>query len=173
MKHQPRPFTYAVVFAALAAQGATQAAEPANNDLPTPATAAAKFDIGPGEAASLPQTHESGTTRYVTGGAVYEQIPAFNKARAEYPLNVEIYEKSGSRNQFTADVDVKLVNTKSGDLVLEAKTDGPYLWAKVPPGQYKLTTSLNGKEKESRVSVSGVRPTRAVVVFPEGTSPTN
>ncbi len=124
----------------------------------------------PGEAVPLPEVKTSGSASYVSGGIPYEQIPAFNAARSQFPLNIEVYERDGSRNAFTADAGVRIINTKSGDVVLDAKTEGPYLWAKVPPGNYKVETTLNGKMKESRVTVSGGKTARAIVVFPDGTT---
>ncbi len=126
--------------------------------------------VQPGEAAALPQVQTSGSASWVTGGTVYEEGPAFREARNQFPLNVEIYEKSGAKNQFTANADVKLVSAKTGEVVLETRTDGPYLWAKVPPGQYKLQTTLGSQTRESRVAVNATGSTRAVVVFPQGTS---
>ncbi|MGY4828272.1 hypothetical protein ACVNIS_06830 [Sphaerotilaceae bacterium SBD11-9] len=121
--------------------------------------------VSPGEAVPLPDARQAeGGAAYVTGGVAYEQLPAFQRARSEYPLNVEIYEKAGSRNQFTADARVLLLD-RSGKIVLDARADGPYLWAKVPPGQYKVQTTLNGTTKEQRVAVSNGRSTRAIFVF--------
>lgn len=137
---------------------------------PSPAPGESTRSVLPGEAVPLPDAQVSGKTSYVTGGIPYEQLPAFTQARGQYPLNIEIYELDGRKQGFTADADVKLI-ASNGDVVLDAKAGGPYLWAKVPPGTYRLQTTLNGKMKESRVSVNGSRSTRAVVVFPDGTSP--
>lgn len=154
--------------AVLALLGGTAWAQDVAATSPPPGEAAKS--VLPGEAVPLPEARTSGNVSYVTGGIPYEQLPAFKRARADWPLNIEVYERDGNKNGFTADAEVKLVAAKSGDVVLEAKTEGPYLWAKVPPGQYKLQTTLNGKMKESRVSVGGSHPTRAIVVFPQGTS---
>lgn len=139
-----------------------------------PAASAAPGDsarsVAPGEAVPLPDAQQSqGGTAYVTGGAVYEQLPSFQQARSQYPLNIEIYEKAGAKNQFTADAQVKLID-RSGAVVLDARADGPYLWAKVPPGQYKVQTTLNGVMKEQRVAVNSGRSTRAIFVFPQSPS---
>lgn len=141
----------------------------AQDDVVSPAPGASTRSVMPGEAVPLPDVQTSGNVSYVSGGIPYEQLPAFNAARSQFPLNIEVYERDGSRNAFTADADVRVINAKSGDVVLETKTEGPYLWAKVPPGQYKVETTLNGKTKEARVSVNGSKPTRAIVVFPSGT----
>ena len=131
-----------------------------------PAPGDAAKSVAAGEAVALPAARTSGDVSYVTGGIPYEQIPAFTKARGQYPLQVEIYQKSGAKNEFTADAGVKLIAAKSGDIVLDANTEGPYLWAKVPPGQYRLQVTLNGQMKESRVNVGNAQAARAVVVFP-------
>jgi hypothetical protein len=137
---------------------------------PSPAPGESARSVLPGEAVPLPDAQVSGTTSYVTGGIPYEQLPAFTQARGQYPLNIEVYERDGAKNAFTADAGVKLLD-RSGTVVLDALTSGPYLWAKVPPGQYRLQTTLNGKMKEQRVAVSNGRSTRAIVVFPDGTTP--
>src|ERR1043165_10156129 len=64
----------------------------------------------PGEAVPLPEVQTSGNVSYVTGGIPYEQLPAFNAARSQFPLNIEVYERDGSRNAFTAEADVRAIN---------------------------------------------------------------
>lgn len=141
----------------------------AQTDATSPPPGAAAKSVLASEAVPLPETRTSGEVSYVTGGIPYEQIPAFTQARGQYSLNIEVYEKDGAKNGFSADAQVKLINLK-GAVVLDAKTDGPYLWAKVPAGQYRLQTTLAGKMKEQRVSVGNGKSTRAIVVFPQGTS---
>jgi hypothetical protein len=142
----------------------------AQDDAPaTPPPGASAKSVAPGEAVPLPEVRTSGSVSFVTGGIPYEQIPAFTAARSQFPLNIEVYQKEGAKNGFTADAEVKLIAAKSGDVVLDTKTEGPCLWAKVPPGTYKLQTTLAGKSKESTVTVGSARTTRAIVVFPQGT----
>ncbi|MET0333485.1 MAG: hypothetical protein ABW190_04380 [Rhizobacter sp.] len=158
----------AVVAAAALLGGTAWAQDEASS--PSPAPGEAARSVQPGEAVPLPEVHTSGNVSYVSGGIPYEQLPAFTAARSQFPLNIEVYERDGNRNAFTADADVRIINAKSGDVVLETKTEGPYLWAKVPPGQYKVETTLNGKTKEARVAVNGSKPTRTIVVFPQATN---
>ncbi|MBC7994797.1 MAG: hypothetical protein H7Z15_16320 [Rhizobacter sp.] len=141
----------------------------AQTDATSPPPGDAAKSVLANEAVPLPETRMSGEVSYVTGGIPYEQIPAFTQARGQYSLNIEVYEKDGAKNGFSADAQVKLIDRK-GAVVLDAKTDGPYLWAKVPAGQYRLQTTLAGKMKEQRVSVGASKSTRAIVVFPQGTS---
>jgi hypothetical protein len=156
----------AVAIPALLGGTVAWAQEPAAS----PAPGDSARSVAPGEAVPLPDARQAdGGAAYVTGGAVYEQLPAFQQARTQYPLNIEIYEKAGAKNQFTADAQVKLID-RNGTVVLDARADGPYLWVKVPPGQYKVQTTLNGTMKEQRVSVANGRSTRAIFVFPQSPS---
>lgn len=135
--------------------------------VPLPPPSNALKTVAPNEAVSLPAIKTAGAVEYVSGGIPYEQLPAFRQARRDYSLNVEIFQREGGRSVFTADAAVQLINVKSGEVLLETKTDGPYLWVKVPPGQYKVVATLSNHMKESRVTVSGSAPKRVVIVFPQ------
>jgi hypothetical protein len=134
---------------------------------PLPAPSPALKTVEPNEAVPLPEVKTAGTVQYVSGGIPHEQLPAFRAARRDYALNIEIFQRDGGRSVFTADAQVRIVNVKSGELMLESKIDGPYLWAKVPPGQYRVVATLNDQVKEARVTVKASQSTRAVIVFPQ------
>lgn len=168
MKFATKHLISSLAAAALMGGTAAWAQDPEPVATPAPPPGAAQRSVLPGEAVPLPSTQQSGSTSYVTGGVPHEQIAAFKQSAHNYPLNLEIYERDGNRNEFTADVAVKLIN-KSGDVVLDATTAGPFLWANVPAGQYKLQATLNGKTIERHVAVNGSGSTRAIVVFPQGT----
>lgn len=107
---------------------------------------------------------------YVTGGVPEAQVPVFKAARNDYPLAAEVYEKIGSKYGYTALVDLT-VTDETGRTVLQARTDGPFLYARVPPGTYRLKAELNGKTVQSKpVTVREKGTARAMLVFPEGTS---
>jgi len=159
----------AVAALALLGGGVAAYAQDDHNPATSPPPGASAKSVAPGEAVPLPEVQTSGSVSFVTGGIPYEQIPAFTAARSQFPLNIEVYQRDGNKNGFTADAEVKLIAAKSGDVVLDTKTEGPFLWAKVPPGTYKLQTTLAGKSKESTVTVGSARTTRAIVVFPQGT----
>ncbi len=154
--------TLNALIAAVALMGATTSW--AEQPLAGPASGEAARSVAPGEAVALPEIQTSGNVSYVTGGIPHEQIPAFTRARGSFPLHIEVYEKNGAKNAFTADANVKLID-RHGAVVLETKTEGPFLWVKAPPGAYRLQTTLNGMTKEQRVTV-GTGRTSAVVVFP-------
>jgi hypothetical protein len=162
MKLKFKNMLSAVSVSALLAGTSAWAQEPATS----PAPGDSARSVAPGEAVPLPDARQSDAgIPYVTGGVVYEELPAFQQARSQYPLNVEIYEKVGAKNGFTANAQVMLID-RSDKVVLDARADGPYLWAKVPPGSYKVQTTLNGTMKEQRVTVGKGPSTRAIFVFP-------
>lgn len=114
----------------------------------------------------LPAPKQSGDVTYVSGGIPDEQMPAVREARGRYPLVVEIYEKLGSKNQYTADAQVKLVDAK-GRVVLDDTSDGPFFLVKPAPGTYRVQATYNGKTLEQRnVTVGTTGSKRVVFVFP-------
>jgi len=114
----------------------------------------------------LPAPKQSGDVTYVSGGIPDEQLPAVREARGRYPLVVEIYEKLGAKNQYTADARVKLVDAK-GQVVLDDTSDGPFFLVKPAPGTYRVEATYNGKTLEQRkVTVGATGSKRVVFVFP-------
>jgi hypothetical protein len=116
----------------------------------------------------LPAEKQSGNVPYVTGGVPDEQVAAFRQARPSYPLGIEIYQKAGAKSEFTSAVNVQVID-KEGNVVLDVPTEGPYLWAKVPPGSYRVDATLNDKKVSRSVNVPAKGSTSAVLVFPQGT----
>jgi hypothetical protein len=120
------------------------------------------------DALPLPAEKQSGSVSYVTGGVPDEQIAAFKAARSSYPLGIEIYQKAGAKSEFTSGVQVKVID-KSGGIALDAVSDGPYLWARVPAGTYRIEATLKDKMVSKQVTVASSGATPAVLVFPQGT----
>lgn len=115
------------------------------------------------QALPAPQTSDSGV-RFVSGGIGEAESAAFKREAARWPLTVEIYARSGGRNAFTADADVTLTGAK-GATVLQARTEGPFLLADVPPGRYDVQVMLDGKTSHQPVTVKAGGPARSVFVF--------
>jgi len=120
------------------------------------------------DALPLPAEKQSGSVGYVTGGVPDEQLPALKAARSSYPLGIEIYQKAGAKSEFTSGVQVRVID-KSGEIVLDAVSDGPYLWARVPSGSYRIEATLKDKMVAKQVTVASSGSTPAVLVFPQGT----
>ena len=55
--------------------------------------------------------------------------------REQYTLRLLFADSSGS---YLADIAVTVAD-RAGNTLLEAISDGPYLWARLPPGSYRVT----------------------------------
>lgn len=53
-----------------------------------------------------------------------------------------------------------------GHDTMKATSDGPFLLAKLPPGQYVVDATLDGKTLHENVVIKDHQPTRAVFEWP-------
>ena len=118
------------------------------------------------QAAGLPAEKQAGSVTYVTGGVSDDEANAFKQMSHSYPLSIELVQKQVGRNEFTADANVKVID-RSGAVVLDAKADGPYMLVRVPPGEYRVQATLNGRTVESKpVHVGAGGTAQAMLAFP-------
>ncbi len=97
------------------------------------------------------QSQRQGDVSYITGGAGDEDRQTLQSVKSQYNLRLQFaLTKSG---QFIADVNVTLVDTK-GRTVLDAISDGPYFFAHLAPGRYKLSVTNQGQTQSRDVNVS-------------------
>jgi hypothetical protein len=66
------------------------------------------------------------------------------------------------QNAYAADVPVTITDSK-GTTVLKTTTNGPFLLVKLPAGEYKISSTYNGREQTHNASVKG--PGSARLVF--------
>ena len=120
-------------------------------------------------AAGLPPERQSGGVTYVTGGVSDEESSLFKQARTDYPLSIELVQKAGAHNAFTADARVKVTDS-AGNVVLDAKADGPFMLVRLPAGNYRVEATLNGRSVGTKpVTVGTKGSAQAMLVFPQGT----
>jgi hypothetical protein len=120
-------------------------------------------------AGTLPPERLSGGVSYVTGGVAEDEANAFKQARGDYPLSVELVQRSGGKNEYTADALVQ-VTDMAGNVVFNARAEGPFMLVRMPPGQYKVRGTLNNRSVESApVTVGAQGGAQATVVFPPRT----
>ena len=94
--------------------------------------------------AGLPAEQNQDGIAYLTGGVGEDQAKAFERAAPRFPLALEFVERAGKRDEFIANVDVKLTD-RHGKTVLATKADGPFLLARVPSGRYTVAATYEGK----------------------------
>lgn len=71
---------------------------------------------------------------YITGGIGQDEVTAFRDVAPRYNLRITFASKRG---HYLSDVDVTLSSGKS--TILDARTMGPFLFARVPPGRYTVS----------------------------------
>lgn len=71
-------------------------------------------------------------------------------------------ERSGG---YVADVKVTVENTKTHEKVLDVISGGPFFFAKLPDGNYKITAELDGAQQTKSVTLRKGLPRGAVFYF--------
>lgn len=96
-----------------------------------------------------PQQTENGGS-YISGGVGDEEMTQLKSSRADYNLHVLFTGKGG---EFESGVKVQVTGAK-GQIVLDTTTTGPYLYAKLPAGKYKINATLDDKVQSRTVQVA-------------------
>jgi len=90
---------------------------------------------------ALPAPQVQGAVSFVTGGIGSDEASAFRAAAPQYNLRLTLAAVSG---EFIAGVRVTLRDAKGATLV-EATSDGPYVFFNVPPGRYLVIADNMGQ----------------------------
>ena len=116
------------------------------------------------QGAGLPPEQRAGDVAFVTGGVSDEEATAFKGAMAAYPLAIEVVQSNAGRGAYTAGATVQVAR-RSGEVMLNTRADGPFVLVRVPPGDYVVTATFNGRTLTKDVSVAASGGTRAVMSF--------
>lgn len=100
--------------------------------------------------AAEPAEQTQGSTRYLTGGIGQDEVQALREASSRYPLAMTFTANTG---QYVADVKVTIRGRK-GETLLDAVSSGPMMLVDLPPGQYTVTATLEGKTLTRKVTLA-------------------
>jgi hypothetical protein len=103
------------------------------------AAAAASAAIPPAYQRYLPPEEHQGAVDYITGGKDAPEADAVKRAAQEFPLELVFVEKDGGKKEQIDDNPV-VIRDAAGNVVFAGRTDGPYFLARLPAGQYTVTT---------------------------------
>jgi hypothetical protein len=109
----------------------------------------------------LPPEQHQGHVTFVTGGVGSDEWHAFEKAQNQYPLSLEFAKQAQPRAEFLSDIQVVIQDMK-GNEVLNTTTQGPFLLANLPQGEYKVTVRYEGNAKQSTVRVDKASHRRVI-----------
>jgi hypothetical protein len=100
---------------------------------------------------SMLQPKHYGNIPYISGGIGLDEREALNSLAAGYDLKLMFAVSAGN---YLADVRVE-IRDASGQLLLDAVSEGPWFFTHLPPGHYNVSVSLAGSVQRQDVHVSG------------------
>lgn len=101
----------------------------------------------------LPGVHAVGDVTYLSGGVGQGEADAIKHVAKYYPLELEFLHKAKPRDEYLANVKIRIKDAHD-KMVLDVTSDGPFLLAKMPAGQYTVSAEYRGKIHWRRVHVT-------------------
>jgi hypothetical protein len=95
--------------------------------------------------------HERNGVNWITGGVSEEDREAMRDVAGDFNLKVVVSMRGSG--EYRADVPVS-IEDQNGDRVLNVVIDGPWLFARVAPGRYRVRTG-DGQERMVDVGAAG------------------
>jgi len=117
-------------------------------------------------AAAQPQQKQQNGVSYISGGVGLDEQNAMNALRADYNLRLTFATRQ--TGAYRSDVQLDITDAK-GNSVLSAASTGPMVFAKLPPGVYRISASAEGKTFKRSVRI-GNAP-REMILHWENDSP--
>lgn len=90
-----------------------------------------------------PTVQQVGSLRLVTGGIGVDEARAMRQVQPEYPLALTFVQQFGQKNRYLSAVQVE-IHRPSGEPVLCATSDGPFMYVDLPPGEYHVVATTDG-----------------------------
>lgn len=112
--------------------------------------------------APLPPEHHMGAIAYMSGGIGADEASAMKEAAPRYPLELMFVAKEQGGHDAYLAADKIIVRDQKGRTVLDAVSDGPFLLAKLPPGQYTVEAIDHGQVRERSVRINPDKHARLV-----------
>jgi len=126
--------------------------------------AALSEEIAVAAETSLPPTQRVGQVTYLSGGVGSDQSRAIKDVMGNYPLVLMFVARTENGNEYLADVPVTITDM-SGQMVLDTKSDGPFMLASLPNGRYTVTASYRGKTEQRTVNISAPKHARQMFIW--------
>jgi hypothetical protein len=118
---------------------------------------------------SMPAEQHQGAVGFISGGVGQAEAELFKKELTKHPLAIELLERGGKADEFTANAMVKVADLH-GHTVLDAQANGPFMLVDLPPGRYSIQATLkNHTLKKSAVVVAHDKMAREIFEFPAHT----
>lgn len=109
--------------------------------------------------AELPSVQYYGGVEYVTGGFGIDESTAIKAAMPDYPLVFTFAATDGNRAAYVSRVQL-VVRDQYDATVLNVETQGPFLLARLGPGNYQVHATYRSQTQSRQVSVVDGKSTR-------------
>jgi hypothetical protein len=113
----------------------------------------------------VPREYTQGSVGYMTGGIGSDEAQMMRDAAVNYPLTLELGAAAGGpRDEYISNAEVRILDSR-GSMVLETRTEGPFLLVRLPVGVYAVDVEWNGVHKQKTVEI-GERRQHLMLEFP-------
>jgi hypothetical protein len=113
---------------------------------------------------ALPPEQTQGAVTYVSGGIGQDEAQAFAAAARQYPLTLEFAVKHTPHAEFIAVVPVQITDDR-GHTILETRSNGPFLLAKLSAGYYTVTAKYQGQRLTKTVHITSAKPAHLLFLW--------
>jgi hypothetical protein len=114
------------------------------------------------ESPAAPAVKSQGSASYISGGVTGDERDAMKPLAKDYNLRMAFALSVGN---YVADVKINVQNAK-GKTVLDVVSDGPWLYAKLPAGKYKVIAEYEGKAVTKSATISANKGASLNFVWP-------
>jgi hypothetical protein len=112
------------------------------------------------------QEQQVGNVTYISGGVGEAEAAVMRNMAKDYLLEVSFMHKQpGQREEMLADIGVQIVDEQNNKL-LDIRTDGPYLLANMPEGNYLIIADHEGDIKQQKISIDIKKHKKVVFWWP-------
>jgi hypothetical protein len=97
--------------------------------------------------------HTTGGVSYVSGGIGVESIDRLNALAAQFNVKLVFALNSGA---YVNGVQVAIIDA-AGKSILKTLSEGPWLLARLPVGNYRIVATLSGQAQERQIAVGAAK----------------
>ncbi len=103
---------------------------------------------------------------YMCGGLNHTEAQFMEMVAPRWAATLEFTVSRAARGEFPDQARVVVRDRYNGQVAMEAKTDGPYMLARLNPGAYEVDVTLGGLTLTRSLTVIAGVPARASFVWP-------
>ncbi|MGD2141578.1 MAG: carboxypeptidase-like regulatory domain-containing protein [Burkholderiales bacterium] len=111
------------------------------------------------------EIHDQQGVRYVTGGMTEDERDEMNKLASRFPMHIVMIDHA-KQHQPIKGVEV-VVRDVSGNVLLQARSEGPLMFVDVIGGRYTVEAEYDGEKQTETKDLTGRRYLRLRFTFNE------